>query len=153
MSADNGIYVLQTPVSETISNLLTEGTRGFELFEYRVIHAQAIENVNYYKEGTLLREAEVVNYFGKAEVLTNREQALIKGHELAREIMKDCGILEYGVSEINWPTPFPTMTYDEAQAILKSEHDRVFEEVPKGSGCYRRRSHVDQYLYVSVMFQ
>lgn len=122
MSADNGVYILVTlPKVDRVLN-----------YEYRIVHSQAIENIYYYKEGTALREAELVRYFGKAEVITDYIQALVKAHELEFEILKGIGILEYGVRTIQWPTVFPTMTSEEAEVILQTEYDRVFQQGSPG---------------------
>lgn len=133
MSADNGIYVLSTPIPE----------KYLELREYRVAHAQAIDNIYYYKEGTKLREAELVMYFGRSKPYLSREAALICAHDMA----KTCEILEYGVCEIEWPTVFPMMTIEEAENILKEERDRVFEETRPG--VYQIRQGANINLYVS----
>ena len=111
MSADNGIYVLETPRQVVVGDELPP-------YEYRIIHAQAIDNITYFPEGPL-RDAEVVNYFGKVKVLYNKTEALVEAHELADK----CTILEYGVSVIHWPTPFPILTVEEARKILKEYWD------------------------------
>ena len=81
MSADNGIYIAEFP-------------DGF-----RVIHAQAIENVDYYPEGSENRRKELERYFGKSELYDSEESALEKAKELAKEILEDdfCPVLEYGI--------------------------------------------------------
>jgi len=100
VSADNGIYLLKTP---------QENSDGFE---YRVIHAQAIENI--YFDDTLPNHnnpegtpEEVVAYFGNCEVLTE-EAAQKKALKIYDEIMEDdfCPIVEYGICPINLPHSF-----------------------------------------------
>lgn len=112
MSADNGIYILETK-------------DGF-----RVTHAQAIDNLwwwwtderlydNEWVKGeqertkenpyqgkgetrTELNPRELRNYFGKCEVFRSDIQALIHARYLEREIMNsDCPILEYGIHFIH----------------------------------------------------
>ena len=78
MSADNGIYILKTP---------KDGAE--EEFEYRVIHAQGIDNIE--DEDP----AMVISYFGKCEALTKEE-----AQNKAFEMEEDCYILEYGISSI-----------------------------------------------------
>lgn len=100
MSSDNGLYILKTP---------KENSDGFE---YRVIHAQAINNIyfddtfpnNNNPEGT---PKEVIAYFGNCEVLTE-EAAQKKAFEMYDEIIKDdfCPIVEYGICSIDLPHSF-----------------------------------------------
>lgn len=99
MSADNGIYILKTPSQDG--------------FEFRVTHAQAIENIywdktapdNYDPNGN---PEEVINYFGKCKVFTNSIDALKFAQDKADKILSDdfCPILEYGISQIVLLNPF-----------------------------------------------
>lgn len=83
MSADNGIYIAKFP-------------DGF-----RVIHAQAIENINYFPEGSEEYFKTLKRYFEKAEVIPTKDEAILLGHKMAEDIMNsDFPILEYGVSYI-----------------------------------------------------
>ena len=93
MSADNGVYILKTP----------DGKNGFE---YRVVHAQAIDNI--YWEHPDGNPEQVVNYFGKCQVFKNGSDAFNKANDLVKEIISDefCPILEYGVSQISLPHIF-----------------------------------------------
>lgn len=137
MSADNGIYVLESPLYG-----VANGERVVTpLCEYRVIEAQAIENIHYYKDGPLC-DAEIVRYFGRSVVFYGKALALLHAHGMEEK----CEILEYGVSIIRLFVPFPSMTIEEAERILKEEHDRVFEE--EKPGMYKKREGVDVYLYV-----
>lgn len=100
MSADNGIYLLKTPKENSLE------------FEYRVIHAQAIENIyyderipsHYNPEGA---PEEVIAYFGECVPMT-KDQAIEKAFEMESEILKDdfCPIIEYGIVTIDLPRPF-----------------------------------------------
>ena len=82
MSSDNGIYILQT------------------LDGYRVVHAQAIENI-YDGDGFNLQA--IANYFGPCvNVVKNEIEACEQAKILYDEIMDDdyCPIIEYGVQFI-----------------------------------------------------
>ena len=99
MSADNGIYILKTPADDG------------EGFEYRVRHAQAIDNIYWDDTAPGHNNPDgvpeiVVEYFGKCDVLTE-EEAHKKAFELEEEVLNDdFGILEYGVSTIELPYSF-----------------------------------------------
>lgn len=85
MSADNGIYILKSPV---------ENGNGFE---FRVIEAQAIENV---MDSDGVNSEYLIKYFGEAEVL-NEQQAHEKAFQMEQEIYKsEIPILEYGIRTI-----------------------------------------------------
>ena len=97
MSADNGIYVLETKGPE-----------------YWVAHAQAIDNIYYdiatntYKDDFIPQEA--FRYFGDCQVFTDEKQALSYAHEEAEKY----DVLEYGVSVINNPNQtFPQFSKEE----------------------------------------
>jgi hypothetical protein len=81
MSSDNGIYIIYFP----------EG--------YRVAHAQAIENIDYFPPGTIERKQELKKYFGKSKIFQSYKDAFTEAEKLANEILKDdfCPILEYGI--------------------------------------------------------
>lgn len=82
MSADNGIYILKTSD------------------QYRVIHAQAIENLYwshikpYNKE---LVSTRVIEYYGNSKYTRSEETAL----KIANYMAKDTSILEYGIVTIS----------------------------------------------------
>jgi hypothetical protein len=81
MSADNGIYVAR----------FKDG--------YRVIHAQAINNLRYFdKDGDcpddFRHREEWRTYFGNASVFPTKEDALIAAYKMAEEY----SILEYGIN-------------------------------------------------------
>ncbi len=96
MSADNGVYLLKTP---TLAGV----------FEWRVIHAQAIDNIFYdeaeHGEGN---PKYVVDYFGEAPVFEKHTQALAFASQIYDDIMNDDwgGIVEYGICGIELPHPF-----------------------------------------------
>lgn len=95
MSADNGIYIAKFPKAEG----------GFE---WRVIHAQAIENCddspNYSQE---LTDAYRTVYFAGAESFDTEEAADAKARQMEAEVLADdfCPILEYGVCSFEFDRP------------------------------------------------
>ena len=114
MSADNGIYILATP-TEDAGDL-----------EYRVRHAQAIENIYWDEEsGSLIYDrinpTQLVAYFGECEVLS-QEEAHKKAFELEEEILNDdfCPVLEYGINTIVAEKPF---SYYVKNAVEEEEDD------------------------------
>jgi hypothetical protein len=92
MSADNGIYILKT---------LAPTGRGFE---FRIIHAQAIENLTY--QHPTGNPCEIINYYLDTKVMTNQNKALKSAHNLYEEYTKDGGYVEYGVSIIEFEKTF-----------------------------------------------
>lgn len=120
MSADNGIYIARFKCGHPIETCKDDG------FEYRVTHAQAIENCEldpekYSKE---LIDAYRVSYFGRSEVYFTREDAQKEAWRLHDEIMDDdFAVLEYGISEITFDVPFPTMTEEEAHKIMDADFE------------------------------
>ncbi len=99
MSADNGVYILETP-----------GHPDPTKKQYRVIHAQAIENVTSYDP--LWNQDECArDYFGKCQVFHDESEAFQEAQRIYDEIMKDdfCPIVEYGISFIQLTPnrPFP----------------------------------------------
>jgi len=88
MSADNGIYILITP---------TEDGKGKE---YRVTHAQAIDNITYeHPDGN---PEEVVAYFGTCLPFYDEKNAT----EFAFDLYDEWGYTEYGIVDIELPKPF-----------------------------------------------
>lgn len=84
MSADNGIYILKT----------SEG-------EHRVIHAMAIDNINYdCPEGFELEPIETLRYFGSAKVHTTFGEAMLYATGLEQAMHEDNHPLEYGIKVI-----------------------------------------------------
>lgn len=96
MSADNGIYILES-----------EGP------EWRVIEAQAIDNIRWNEdsgqtEPGYFNMKEVEGYFGNAEVFLSSKDADKEAFRLEREIaVSACPVLEYGISNIRLPGKFP----------------------------------------------
>lgn len=101
MSADNGVYIGCFPKSEGVT-------------EYRVIHAQNIEDV-YYGDAETQDHWRVV-YFGSAEPVDARDVAWKKACDLADTI----DVLEYGVCEIQFDRPLIDKTVEEANRWLNA---------------------------------
>lgn len=103
MSADNGIYILRTrdPSGD---------------HEFRVMHAQNIEDLEYWpldqdmdndSPSNWERREEVCpdvarNWFVDAEVFTNEDEA----YEYARQLYDEYPIVEYGICPIDVEFPF-----------------------------------------------
>src|SRR5271157_3513136 len=106
MSADNGIYIGKFPIQD-------EKSQGSTGYEYRVIHAQAIDNISFFSDKKLEEKFKgenpraIVEYFGRAEVFTEK-QAQDKAFEMEEEILNDeyCPILEYGISTLTFRHQF-----------------------------------------------
>ena len=95
MSADNGIYVLQTRKAVSC---------GYIEYEYRIAHTQAIDNFDYYEKISTKKLKEyMVDIWGNSKVYGNRRDALQAAHELA----DGYEILEYGVRVIKTNYIFP----------------------------------------------
>ena len=95
MSADNGVYILVSRGRKT--------RKGYQK-EYRVIHAQAIENItwqpdypDYMVQDSELNRSEVLAYFGNARVFTDRRIAEGYAQRIFDEVMEGFGIVEYGI--------------------------------------------------------
>lgn len=104
MSADNGIYVLETMKKNSHD------------CEYRVAHCQAIDNLDY---GTEEDKANtLVQYFGKSQVFETESDALLFAYDLAKKYP----VLEYGVSRIDLtPQEFPDIPYEQACAYWRNK--------------------------------
>lgn len=96
MSADNGIYVLASKTSDVSEGI---GVLISPLKEvWRVAHAQAIENFDYYREERPDEFDEYLKYvWGASEVFASYGDALVAAHNLADKYP----VLEYGVSVLN----------------------------------------------------
>ena len=110
MAADNGIYIGVFPT--------TEGK------EFRVIHAQAIENCDDIAfDGTSRTQEEVdayrVMYFGSAKPFKTIEEARTEAWRLHDEIMSsDFPVLEYGISEIEFTRPLQSIPPEKAREFI-----------------------------------
>jgi hypothetical protein len=90
MSADNGIYILESD----------DG--------YRITHAQAIENITYDPDDTGYNQEWVKCLFGDCKVFSTIDQARDEAWRLYNEIMEsDFPIVEYGISTVGYLPTFP----------------------------------------------
>jgi len=82
LSADNGIYILDTPRREGIGR------------EYRVAHLQAVQDVDWDGLHLLIRRL-----WRGAGVWFEKDEALIAAGDMYDEIMQDdfCPVVEYGI--------------------------------------------------------
>lgn len=102
MSADNGIYILQSPV---IENSWQVGV------EYRVAHCQAIENIEHPRLG---KYWEVV-FFKSSLVYPTKLDALKRASDIEDEILQsEYPVLEYGIRTLIQQEPFPTLPFSGA---------------------------------------
>jgi hypothetical protein len=95
MSADNGNYVVKTPAKNGLA------------FEYRVHHAQAIENAEWY---IIPERNEYLSCtFGGSWVFARQRRAVALAYVLEEEFEDCCGGYgtEYGVNVIPVDTVFP----------------------------------------------
>ena len=101
MSADNGIYILITPVST-----------GSIAKQYRVVHSQNIEEICWDKQAKKLADTiqpeMLMERFGNASPFSDECVAYKRAFKMARDIRDEGAPLEYGVSEIEYDKPFPT---------------------------------------------
>lgn len=97
MSADNGIYILETP---------RNNSKG-EAKEYRVIEAQAIDNLSFeIPDGLDVNPKALIIYFGNSFVYDNKIEALERAVRIEDEYFDHGVILEYGISFIRLSHPF-----------------------------------------------
>lgn len=82
MSADNGIYIAK-----------------FGESDFRVCHAQAIDNVDYYIKHNQSEKA--FDYWRNSKIYPTKNEAIIAAHEMEEEYLNSeysCGYVEYGVN-------------------------------------------------------
>lgn len=120
MSSDNGIYILKTKAEEHAATP----------FEYRVAHAQAIENIYWDPEKGETRQdgrftPEIAfMYFGRAPVFSKEDLALAE----ARRLEDQHTILEYGISMLDHgDQEFLTFTKEEL-AEFERRDEELMEE-------------------------
>lgn len=115
MSADNGIYILQSPV---------EGVK--DTFEYRVKDCQAIDNI--YENFTSLIINDGVEYklhllyevmlFGESIVYSRKEDAMIVASKLEDAYHVNELPLEYGIKTIRRQHPFPKIERNKVKELI-----------------------------------
>jgi len=110
MSADNGVYILVSRGRKT--------RHGYRK-EYRVIHAQAIENIYWNADDpwpaegeAMLNDEYVRSYFGEATVLTDRKIAEGYAQCIYDSWMKEFGYVEYGIC---WLIEFANVPFPKDQ--------------------------------------
>jgi len=124
MSADNGVYILKTLArgAKYAYVPLQEGEIS-PFYVYRVLHAQAIENIYYrvesqsdhdlFDQRTFVPEV-AYEYFKECQPLFDEGRALIYAHQLADQT----SILEYGVEILDHGEQvFQTFTDEEIQTF------------------------------------
>lgn len=96
MSADNGIYILESPA-------------GDGMMEYRVAHTQAIDNLDFYREQDNQQEYEdyLKRTWGSSEVFRTEDAALVKAKSMYDELIQQGYPIEYGISDIVIDHMFP----------------------------------------------
>lgn len=110
MSADNGIYVLETNAVPVFDGKATY-TNRHGVKEYRVAICQAIENIEY-------SDLYLPLLFGHSKVFENKTEAMQQAKELYDLVMQNFGICEYGIQQINLNKQFPNMTAAAAAKAL-----------------------------------
>ena len=107
MSADNGVYILKTPARPIKDGDCYTNRHG--VYEYRISHCQAIDNLDY-------SDLYVVAYFADSEIFYDEQEASKKAAELHDEL----GWTEYGICFVEKDVCFPNMTVEEANKALDS---------------------------------
>ena len=96
MSADNGIYILKT--TDMMKHEEPWSRNVGPIAAYRVAHAQAIDNFDYYKYNQHYNfGAYLLSVWRDSKVFYDEGEA----YKVAQEMSKDFYILEYGISEID----------------------------------------------------
>lgn len=131
MSADNGVYILKTRGRE-------EGQ-----FEYRVTHAQAIDNLNYNaltgKDQKDFIPEEAFAYFDGCEVFSQEEAAFAQ----AKQIAKDYPLLEYGICLLDFShQEYPTH-------LTKDDYVRYQVEVDRAISRHRAEREAERQAWVA----
>jgi hypothetical protein len=109
MSADNGVYILPSPI-------FRDGQPTREL-EYRVAHAMAIENIEY---PPLEKESEW-DIFNKSTIFKSKPAALLE----ADIIYQKLPICEYGIQTLNTRDhEFPQFTKEEVKKRMDEYWDK-----------------------------
>ena len=97
MSSDNGIYIAR----------FSDG--------YRVIHAQCIDNIFYFPEGSKERKEVIANFFGQEKPFSTEKE----GWEKAKQLYKEEDYIEYGITYLG--------TLDDFEEEIKKEETEFFE--------------------------
>jgi hypothetical protein len=99
MSADNGVYILETKDKfKRIGENSWKNMFGKDIVAYRVAHAVSIDNFEWYKENELHNLGLWMNeMFGESPIFYNKEEA----RKYAFKKHDDLGYTEYGVCDID----------------------------------------------------
>jgi len=91
MSADNGFYIAE----------FDDG--------WRWTYAFAIENLEYYKEGTEEYNKEIIKYFGRSKLYHTKEDAFSDAVDAYNNLLKKDKfmVVEYGVCILNKKMRYP----------------------------------------------
>ena len=126
MSADNGVYILKTRAPGLQPGESSQEGRTAPFYEYRVLHAQAIENIYYRVEAQsdqdLFDQSNFVpevayDYFKECQPLYDEGQALSYAHQLADQT----SILEYGVEILDHGEEV-FQTFTDAEILAFDQH-------------------------------
>ncbi len=125
MSADNGVYILKTRGAGLQAPFANNDPQKAvaPFYEYRVLHAQCIENIYYrvesqsdhdlFDQRTFVPEV-AYDYFKECQPLYDEDQARNYAHQLADQT----SILEYGVEILDHGEQvFQTFTDEEIEAF------------------------------------
>jgi hypothetical protein len=80
MSADNGIYAIK-----------------YKENDYRVVHAGAIENLDYYERETDDWKQTVIDYFNDSKTYSTHKDVMKEAYRIAAVMGNDGDFIEYGV--------------------------------------------------------
>jgi|GEM_PF-5369941 len=99
MSADNGVYILKTTDKfKRINENSLENLFGKDITAYRVAHAQAVDNFDWYKENEIHNLGKwMYDVFGKSPVFYDEKEA----REYAFKKHDEYDYTEYGVCDID----------------------------------------------------
>lgn len=114
MSADNGIYILVSPI-------LDENRFEFRVAECQAIDRVEIDDANIYYDGSLyyIHELNEVIIFGNSKVYSTKEEAMMRALELENDSYEKKCYIEYGIKLIRQQNPFTTdLTVGKAKIIL-----------------------------------
>ncbi len=92
MSADNGIYILESPAKN-----------NHNLPEYRIVETTNIDDIWYEPNYGLFNGETLIAYFGKCKVFDN----VLEANEEAVRIEKECMFTQYGINYITMNRGFP----------------------------------------------
>lgn len=108
MSADNGVYILQTVRTRRESpERPGRYTKCEPHHVYRVAHTQAVDNFEYYQENEPHNlGAYMQQVWGNSPVFESHEKALLHASGIAKEVTDSGFPLEYGVSTIETDLKF-----------------------------------------------